>query len=201
MQKQAKISIFDFDGTITSKDTLLEFLKFTKGKLAFYWGVLLYSPVLIAMKLKFYPNDKAKQHLFSYFFKGISIKQFNQWGVDFIPHIEKMLYPKALKALKEHKSQGDKVIIISASIENWIKPWTDLTGIDLLIATQIEVNIEGKLTGRFSSKNCYGQEKVNRLLEIFPDINNYTLIAYGDSRGDKELIEIANEGWYNKFKS
>ena len=59
-------------------------------------------------------------------------------------------------------------------------------------------NKNRKLTGNFSSKNCYGQEKVNRLLEKEPDRTNYILYAYGDSAGDKEIIEFADYGYYIK---
>ena len=56
------------------------------------------------------------------------------------------------------------------------------------------------MTGNFLSRNCYGEEKVRRLLELEPNRNSYILYAYGDSKGDKELIEFADKGWYNKFK-
>ena len=62
------------------------------------------------------------------------------------------------------------------------------------IGTKVEVDLDGKLTGRFLTKNCYGPEKVNRLLEIEPDRKNYFLYAYGDSRGDKEMLECADRG-------
>lgn len=65
-----RVAIFDFDGTITKKDTLLEFIKFSKGYIAFYKGILRYLPILIAFKIKIYPNWKAKQKIFSYFLKG-----------------------------------------------------------------------------------------------------------------------------------
>ncbi len=52
----------------------------------------------------------------------------------------------------------------------------------------------GRLTGRFSSRNCYGQEKVNRLLRVEPHRETYRLIAYGDSRGDREMLAFADEG-------
>jgi len=194
------IAVFDFDGTITRKDSLLEFIKFSKGKRQFYFGFFLFSPLLIAMKLKLYPNWKAKQNLFSYFYKGISVEKFNDWGKDFSSEIDKIVRPKALETIKSHKENNDKTVIISASIENWIKPWAEKTGVETVLATKIETDKNGLLTGRFLTKNCYGQEKVNRLLEVFPDRNNCKFIAYGDSRGDKELIQFADEGFYNKFK-
>ena len=196
--KQITITVFDFDGTITQKDTLLKFIKFSKGIWQFYFGFLLFSPLLVAMKLKIYPNWKAKQRLFSYFFKGISIEKFNDWGNAFSSEIDKMLRPKAIDMVKSYKKTGAKTVIISASIENWIKPWAEKASVDTVLATKIETN-NNVLTGKFLTKNCYGQEKVNRLLAEFPNRDEYQLVVYGDSRGDKELISFADKGFYSKF--
>jgi len=197
--KKETIAVFDFDGTITQKDTLLEFIKFSKGKWRFYFGFIFFSPLFVAMKMKLIPNWKIKQLLFSYFYKGVSIEKFNYWGKEFCSFIDKILHPKAIETLQEHKKRGDKTIIISASIENWIKPWTEKTGVDIVLSTQIEIE-NNLLTGRFLSKNCYGKEKVNRLMAEFPNRNEYRLVAYGNSSGDKELIDFADDGYYNKFK-
>ncbi|RYG15043.1 MAG: HAD-IB family hydrolase [Chitinophagaceae bacterium] len=191
------IAIFDFDGTITKKDTLLEFIKFSKGRLKFYLGFLLFSPLLVAMKLKIYPNWRVKQQLFSYFYKGVSIAKFDDWATNFSEKVNALVRIKAIEAIKLHKEEGNKIIIISASIENWIKPWAEQLEIDSVLATGIEIDTKGILTGKFLTKNCYGIEKVNRLLIAFPNRNEYKLVAYGDSRGDKELLELADEGFYN----
>lgn len=195
-----RIIVFDFDGTITTKDSFLEFIKFTKGKFRFYKGLVLFVPLLCAFKLKLYPNWKAKERIFSYFFKEDSMDQFNKWGEEFSHKINHIIRKKALKAIQIHLSKGDKVVIVSASIENWIYPWATLQGINDVLATKVEKDKYDKLTGRFLSANCYGQEKVNQVLKHFPNRNQYELWVYGDSRGDKELIEIADYGWYNKFK-
>jgi phosphatidylglycerophosphatase C len=198
--KKETIAVFDFDGTITHKDTLLVFIKFSKGICSFIFGIMLFSPLIVAMKLRLYPNWKVKQRLFSFFFKGDSLEKFNDFGNRFNSEINKIIRPKALETLKLHKIKGDRIIIISASIDNWIKPWAEKVGTDIVIGTKIETNKNGLLTGNFLSKNCYGQEKVNRLLEMFPNRNDYELIVYGDSRGDKELIELSDKGFYNEFK-
>jgi len=197
--KKETIAIFDFDGTITKKDSLLEFIIFSKGKLQFYLCFLLFSPMLILMKMKLLSNQKVKQMVFAYLYKGISAETFNKLGMEFCSIIDKMLLPKAIEALKLHKANGNKVVIISASIENWVKPWADKIGVDAVLATKIETDKKGLLTGRFLTKNCYGLEKVNRFLEAFPNRDNYNLFAYGDSRGDKELIEFADKGFYRRF--
>ncbi|MDR3002494.1 MAG: HAD-IB family hydrolase [Fibromonadaceae bacterium] len=194
--KKETIAAFDFDGTITRKDTLIEFIKFSKGNVKFYFAFLFFSPLLIAMKLKLLPNWKVKQSVFSYLFKNTPIEIFNKWCFEFCAIIDKILCPKTIEALNLHKKHNDKIIVISASMENWIKPWADKMEIDTVLATKIETDENGLITGKFLTKNCYGQEKVNRLLEMFPNRKDYKLIAYGDSRGDKELIEFADKGFY-----
>jgi phosphatidylglycerophosphatase C len=198
--KKETIAVFDFDGTITHKDTLLVFIKFSKGICSLIFGIMLFSPLIVAMKLRLYPNWKVKQKLFSFFFKGESLEKFNDFGNKFNSEIYKILRPKALETLKLHKKKGDRIIIVSASIENWIIPWAEKVGTDIVIGTKIETNKDGLLTGNFLSKNCYGQEKVNRLLEMFPNRNDYELIVYGDSRGDKELIELSDKGFIINLK-
>ena len=191
---------FDFDGTITTKDTFIKFIRFSKGNCRFFCGFLLFSPLLAAMKLKIYPNWKLKQKIFSYFFKGTTLAAFNKLCEDFANNNQHIIRPKAIKKINEYVQQNFETIIISASIKNWITPFADKLGINTTICTEIEVNDNMILTGEFSTPNCYGKEKVNRLLEIYPDRENYYLIAYGDSSGDKELLSFADEKYYKALE-
>ena len=86
-----------------------------------------------------------------------------------------------------HLEQGHKVYVISASIEEWVKPFFHTLGDVTVLATKVKPDLSG-----FASNNCYSQEKVNRLLEVEPERNTYTLYAYGDSRGDKEMLAFAD---------
>lgn len=194
------VAAFDFDGTITTKDTLIEFIKFSKGSFDFYKGFLLHFPILIAYKIKLYPNWKAKQRIFYHFFGGMKYSHFCLLGEQFADVADTMIRPKALRVIKEHLENNNRVYIISASITEWVSPICRKIGVSNVIGTEIEVDDQGFLTGKFSSSNCYGQEKVNRLLEKEPERNTYTLLVYGDSIGDKKLIKFADRGWYNKLK-
>ena len=78
-----KVVVFDFDGTLTTKDTLIEFIKFSCGISKFYLGFLLYAPLLVLMKFNLYPNWKCKQKVFAWFFKGMKISDFSKLGEDF----------------------------------------------------------------------------------------------------------------------
>ncbi|MEN9919636.1 MAG: hypothetical protein RL662_2072 [Bacteroidota bacterium] len=191
-EKKTIIAAFDFDGTITTKDTLFDFIAFYHGKTRLILGLCILSPILVAHKVGFVKNYIAKQILFSYFFKNKLIHEFDSIGEKYAHRVDCICRTSTLSRLKEHQNNGDTVIIISASITNWIKPWAKEKGIEAVLGTEIEVDLEGKITGKFRSNNCYGQEKVNRLLEIFPKRTQYILYAYGDSRGDKELLALAD---------
>lgn len=197
--EQKKIAVFDFDGTITDKDSLIEFLKFTQGYVKLGWGLFVLSPVLALYLLKIIPNYKAKQLLFSWFYRGWDIEKFNAKCLDFIPVLNQTIRPAALMAIRNYQAQNIPVIAITASVENWVLPWARANGINEVIGTQIAVDSHNHITGRFSTKNCYGQEKVNRLLEQYPNRNTYVLEAYGDSDGDKELLAFADVGYLRKF--
>ncbi len=103
--------------------------------------------------------------------------------------------------LQRHIAAGDTLYIISASAEEWVRPVCEQfgmrseampNGIAKVMGTRLEV-VDGKLTGRYASPNCYGQEKVNRLTEVEPNRTDYHLTAYGDSRGDREMFAYADE--------
>jgi len=195
-----KLYAFDFDGTITTKDTFIAFIRFVKGDLRTFLGLLLYAPILIMMKLKLYPNWKAKQQLFTYFFKGMNMKEFKLKCNEFARHNKALIRPLALIEIQKALKEGEKVIIITASIDMWVRPFfSELDKNIHIVGTKIEEK-EGKVTGHFITRNCYGAEKVNRLKEIMPNRNSYELISYGDSRGDKELLEYADKGYFKPFR-
>lgn len=194
-----KIYAFDFDGTLTSRDTLLEFIRFVKGDKFFLLCMLYYLPLLLLMKMGLYPNWKVKQKVFAHCFKGMKLSDFNNWCARFAHDKASVLRPKGVQKIGEILEAGDRVVIVSASINNWVEPFfAGLSGV-FVIGTMIE-NRDGVITGRFLIRNCYGEEKVRRLLQLYPERQDYWLVAYGDSRGDFELLDFANESHYKPFR-
>ena len=198
-----KIYCFDFDGTLTTSDTLLEFIKYAKGKGRFLMAFLMYSPLLILMKLHLYPNWKAKQQIFAHLFAGMRIEKFDALCRGFAEESQHLLRPKGITLMHEALVAGAQVFIVSASIDNWVRPFFDirnLKGVQVL-GTQIEVE-DGKLTGRFKSNNCYGKEKVHRIAEALKSFerSEYEIEAFGDSRGDKEMLAFADKGHFKPFR-
>lgn len=198
-----KIYCFDFDGTLTTSDTLLEFIKYAKGRGRFLMVFLMYSPLLVLMKLHLYPNWKAKQQIFAHLFAGMRIEKFDALCRSFAEESQHLLRPKGITLMHEALVAGAQVFIVSASIDNWVRPFFDirnLKGVQVL-GTQIEVE-DGKLTGRFKSNNCYGKEKVHRIAEALKSFerSEYEIEAFGDSRGDKEMLAFADKGHFKPFR-
>jgi phosphatidylglycerophosphatase C len=192
------IAFFDFDGTITTKDTLLEFIKFAKGKPAFYRGFLYNIFYLLAYKVKLISNQRAKEKVLSYFFKNTSVNDFEKLTVDF----SKNKLPSLLRSGAEQeilKLQNDNfiVVIVSASPENWIRHWCKERNL-ILIATELEI-MDGRISGKISGKNCHGQEKVRRILEKYAMEEYEEIYVYGDTKGDLPMLGLATKPFYKPF--
>ncbi|WP_196141074.1 HAD-IB family hydrolase [Aliikangiella sp. G2MR2-5] len=194
-----KLALFDFDGTITTKDSLEDFIQFAVGKPRYYIGLLLLSPMLVAYLLKLVRNDIAKQMLMSFFFKGWKTKRFEKLANEYsLLKIDDIVRPKALTRLKWHQEKNDKIVIVSASIDVWLKPWCDRNGFELL-STRME-SVDDLLTGKFANRNCYGEEKVNKIKSNYQLEEFDFIYAYGDTAGDKPMMALANESFYREFE-
>jgi phosphatidylglycerophosphatase C len=197
---QKQLVLFDFDGTITTKDTLAEFMIFYHGKLRYAAGLALLLPFIAAYIFKLMPNWKSKQYFLSHFLKDESATVFEkrcmQFSENYLPYL---IRPGALEAINQYKKNGATVAVVSASAENWVKPWCDQNGIRCL-ATKLEVQ-QNKLTGKILGKNCHGPEKVCRIKEKF-NLDQYDeVIAYGDTSGDKEMLALAHKSHYKPFRN
>ena len=146
-----KLSIFDFDGTITSHDSFIDFIFYSHGPIKSLLGILFLSPVLILYFIKILPNWKTKEIVFSYFFKGWKENNFKKTASKYsTQQLPKILKKNALERIVFHQKSGDKVLICTASFECYLKNWCQNEGCDL-IGTKIEFK-DGLLTGKFSSK-------------------------------------------------
>lgn len=189
-----RYALFDFDGTITTKDTLFDFIRFTYGKSGLVKCLLLnvWNLSLYAARLR--SNERAKEIMLATMLKGTDTAVFKEqcerYSMERVPQIIK---EKTKEIIEKHKSAGETLFIVSASPENWIRPWAMKSGFTEVIATKLEEK-DGVLTGSFASRNCYGVEKVNRLKEVFTDRQQVYITAYGDSSGDKPMLNYANHG-------
>ena len=174
--ERKKIYVFDFDGTLTTADTLLEFIRFACGRTRMLLGFALYSPWIVLMKLHLYPSA----HL---------------------------IRPAAADYVRRVAPDAYALYVVSASLDNWVRPtverWLCGSGSNTtftVAGTRPEV-CDGRLTGHFATPNCYGAEKVRRLTALLDgDRQQYFITAFGDSRGDKELLNYADKAHYKPFR-
>jgi HAD superfamily hydrolase (TIGR01490 family) len=209
-----RIAFFDFDGTITTHDTLLEFIRFSKGAPSFLLGFLLNSPWLVAYRLKLISNHAAKQRVLSWFFRNTPLTDFdaacNRFATEVLP---RLIRPKALTEIARLHEKGFTVVVVSASPENWLRQWADQTNASLL-ATRLETHAAAaiptsmsgattpspRLTGRILGRNCHGTEKVRRIRESYDLADFDDIYAYGDTKGDKPMLALAKHSFYKPFR-
>jgi phosphatidylglycerophosphatase C len=194
-----QLVLFDFDGTITSRDTLLEFCRFAVGNFRFALGFIILSPILIFQKLKLLSAQRAKEIFISYFIGSRTNDDFASLCNAFVQQkLRGMLRSGAIEKINEYKKEGARVVVVSASPENWIKPWAIPFGLEV-IATKLQIN-EGIISGKISGNNCNGVEKVVRIKgEI--NLNQYdVIVAYGDSPGDKPMLQLAHQKFFKPFR-
>lgn len=194
------IAFFDFDGTITNKDTLFEIIRFQKGSPALYRGLLRLSPALVLFKLKLVSNQDMKERVLRFFFKDTPVTQFREQCQAFCrERLPGMLRPHAVQAITSHLAKGHQVVVVTASAHDWVAPWCKEMGIGC-IGSVLEEQ-DQQITGHLAGLNCNGPQKVVRIREQY-DLSAFREIyAYGDSSGDHPMLALAQHPHYKPFRS
>lgn len=192
------LALFDFDGTITSRDTMFAFVHHAKGPLRTGLGLLWLSPVLALHAIGLVGATTAKTALLRHFFGGTTRETLASWGETFTDEIEAMVRPRARARLAWHREQGHEIVLVSASLDIWLRPWATRHGYPVLCT---EAAFEGdRCTGALATPNCNGAEKESRIRAML-DLKRYAHIyGYGDSSGDKQMLALANEIAYRPFR-
>ncbi|MDZ7605498.1 MAG: HAD family hydrolase [Cyclobacteriaceae bacterium] len=192
------LALFDFDGTLTTQDSLLEFIKYSCGSFRYYLVMALFSPVIFYHTVISKDGEQAKQRLLSFLFKGLKESELESLGAAFaekvLPKIERAEMMDVLRDMKKH---GYRIVVISASISIWLKPWTDSLGVEL-ISTEFEFK-NGTFTGRFATPNCNGTEKVARIKKHLNVMDYSPIYAYGNSKGDLPMLALADFPFMNNL--
>ena len=199
MPPSATIAAFDFDGTLTTRDTLFQFISWRRRRTELVLDLLRTLPLLALYGARLVDNERHKMAMFAKAFRDMPGDAFERWAHDFArEEVPGMIRAEALQRVRFHQERGDRVLIISASPTDWIVPWAASEGITEVIGNPAEVS-DGRVTGRLAGANCYGPEKVHRLFALHPERERYTLFAYGDGRGDRDLLAAADHAYYRRF--
>lgn len=193
------VAAFDLDGTLTHRDTFFEFIRYVHGDLRFFAGMTRLSPHLLAFKMGYISNDVAKVAVLRHFFGGMAGEELSQIGADFgKERLPRYLRPAGLQRLQWHRDSGHECWLVTASLQFWTQGWAESQGLRL-VATKPEMQ-QGIFTGNLSGANNHGPEKVRRLLAELGDTPIVKRYAYGDSGGDRELLQWADEPSFKPFR-
>lgn len=185
----------DFDGTLTTTDSMMSIIIHQRGKFGLALAMLRILPWVILMFMGKYSNQRTKERLLHNCFGKMTEEEFNAFCQDFADRHRHILRKSLYDNLMEYQRRGDEVVVVTASPENWV---SRLVPEFKVLGTKMEFS--PCFTGRFLTPNCYGQEKVNRILRAYPELGSdrasFHVTAFGDSRGDKEMLEFADEQYF-----
>lgn len=192
-----KLYLFDFDGTLTYKDTMFLFLRFydkKKFRKQFIKHIILFTLV----KLKLTDAESVKKSFISSILKGQTKTKLEEKSQDFFnTFYPKIIRDHALDFIKNIDVEKTESYLVTASLDIWVKPFSEQFKMQL-IATEAEFK-EGIFTGNFSTPNCNGIQKLIRIKAQIGDKKFDKKIAYGDTEGDKPMLNFADESYYRFF--
>lgn len=201
MVSSSIIAAFDFDHTLTDRDSLLPFLYQIGGWAYASAQLAMLGPALVGYLTGSLSRQSIKEKILEQFIRGKSQNELEVSGVEYASGLlNRYIKPEPLHRLAWHQSQGHTCVLISASLELYLKPWAASHGFEKVLASRLEMTPAGHATGRLEGLNCWGAEKVRRLIGFAGPKQNFQLYAYGDSQGDRDLLDLADYPFYRKFK-
>lgn len=190
---------FDFDGTLSFRDSFMAFLAWRGGRVRYALGLMRLLPAVFAY---LFDRDRGrlKARAASVFLHGLPRVELERACLDFSisPLGRRLIRPDAEQCWRSWRDNGAFLVIVTASPEEIVAPFAQALGADLLIGTRLAFDAADRVTGAFESENCRGPEKARRLRAVFgPDLKLEA--AYGDTSGDREMLGLARTRGYRVF--
>jgi phosphatidylglycerophosphatase C len=190
------VAAFDVDGTVTTRDCVVPFLRRVAGTAAMAGRLATRSHRLLPALAR-RDRDALKAEATRAIFTGRPIAEVDDVATTFAEHVAgDWLRQDTVERIRFHAAAGHRVAFVSASYGVYLRPLAERLGVDGVVATELEVDVDGRCTGELVDGNCRGPEKARRLL-AWLDANHggrdaVELWAYGDSPGDRELLAAAD---------
>ncbi|MEZ4921374.1 MAG: HAD-IB family phosphatase [Saprospiraceae bacterium] len=186
------LALFDFDGTLTWGDTMLAFFRHALGLGVLLLG-LVQLPVWLLLGILKLRVNKAylKERLLRFYLGKKGKEEWEALAHSFADALQENAYRVAVyDQLRKYQKAGDRVCIVSASLDVWLDPIWGNQNVEL-ICTQS--NWQGSKWMGFDGANCNGDEKVRRIKALVNLADYEHIVAYGNSRGDAAMLKLANE--------
>lgn len=194
------VAAFDFDHTLIDRDSLMSFLFCTFGSIRTSVELILLVPDFIKYLFHRASRQEIKEKIATRFFKGWDYGKLESLGHDYAgSSLDRYVKDEGMQKLRWHQKQGHRCILVSASLDFYLSPWASRHGFETVLCSILEIDAQNKVTGRLKGNNCWGPEKVRRLLDYLGPREGFQLYVYGDSRGDAELLQLADFPFYQRF--
>jgi len=189
------LALFDFDGTITTRDTFLEFIRFALSPYRWLLGNAVLTPWIVAYRLGLISAPQIRPTISRVAFCGMREQELRRLGEAFAKEkLPTWLREETKRRIAWHKQRGDVMVVVSASLDVYLSAWCRDNGFAVL-CTHLEAK-GGRITGRYRGGDCSGSVKKQRVLGNY-DISQYRKIyAYGDTVEDRELLELADHRFF-----
>ncbi|AKJ95537.1 HAD family hydrolase [Thioalkalivibrio versutus] len=195
-----QIVLFDFDGTLTRRDSLFPFLRHALGTVEFLRRLPDCLPALTGLALKRLSNQDAKEAVLTRMLAGETLAHLQAKGREFAEgRLDRLLRPAGMRALQAHQATGHDCVLVSASLDLWLQPWAERHGLAGVVSSRLAVDDSERVTGRLDGTNCRGAAKpaaIAAWLATLPPEEPVDLVAaYGDSDADQPMLELARSGY------
>ncbi|WP_404414120.1 HAD-IB family hydrolase [Brevundimonas vesicularis] len=193
------IVAFDFDGTLTIRDSFTDFLRWRVGPGAWALGLVKLAPALAAYA-KDRDRGRIKAASVREFLHGVDRQTLEAEAAEFAEDIwPRFMRPDALKVWNAWGERGAHRVIVTASPTTTVAPFARKLGAEALLGTEFVFDVDDRITGDFVGPNCRGEEKVRRLKAAYGDDMTLTA-AYGDTSGDTEMLAMAQQQGFRVFR-
>ena len=189
------LALFDFDGTITTRETMPDFMQQTVTPLRRACGIPVFAPMLAGYRMGLVAGTTIRNAVTAFGFRGVLAARIHAAGERFAAvYIPGVLRPEAMQRIAWHQAQGDRVVLVSGGLDFYLAPWCRQHGLELICST-LEARGD-RLTGRYQGAQCVGEEKARRVRERY-DLAAYgQCYAYGDTHEDEAMLALAQRKFY-----
>lgn len=188
------LALFDFDGTITVNDTFTAFLPHALSRRHILLGRLLLAPVVVGYRFGIVSAPLIRTLVSAFAFRGRDETAIRAAGERYArEHLPRFVRPEALARIQWHKARGDRVVVVSCSLDVYLAAWCQSHGLDL-ICNELEAR-GGRMTGRLRDGDC-GPYKSRLILDRYRLGEYAEVYAYGDTHEDEPMLDLANRRFY-----
>lgn len=184
------LALFDFDGTLYLKDSFTGFIFYALSKRHIVRKGLKILPWIQAYYLRLYPAHAMRPRLFHSMFQDISVDTLQNLAQEYVQLLTQKLEPHLLQQLRLHQQRGDRVVLVSASVDVYLAPLCKCLNIEL-ICTETEIQ-HGRFTGAYRSQDCSVTQKKWRILQRYHLEDYQAIYAYGNSKEDLAMLSLAD---------